>query len=77
MGPAILEADWDKEAGAWVADSDEVPGLTTEAGTVEALIAKLKPMIPELLELNGVPRQGEVAFEVLIRRFDTAQRAVA
>ena len=77
MGPAILEADWDKEAWAWIADNDEVPGLTTEAETVEALIAKLKPMIPELLELNGVPRQGEVAFEVLVRRFDTAQRAVA
>ena len=34
-------------------------------------------MIPELLELNGVPREAEVAFEVLIRRVDTAQRAVA
>ena len=77
MGPAILEADWDEEARVWVADSDEVPGLTTEAEMVEALIAKLKPMIPGLLALNGVPRQGEVAFEVLIRRFDTAPRAVA
>jgi len=54
-----------------------VPGCAIEAETVEALIAKLKPMIPELLELNGVPRQGEAAFEVLIHRVDTAQGAVA
>jgi len=63
--------------GSPIATRCRVSGLATEAGTVEALIAKLKPMIPELLELKGVPRQGEVAFEVLIRRFDTAQRAVA
>ncbi len=44
---------------------------------VEALIAKLKQMIPELLELNGVPGQGEVAFEVLLRRFDTVERVAA
>ena len=73
----ILEADWDKEARVWVGDSDEVPSLTTEAETVEGLNAKLRPMIPELRQLDGVPRQGEVAFKVLIRRFATAQRAVA
>ena len=63
--------------GSLIATRCRVSGLATEAGTVEALIAKLKPMIPELLELNGVPRQGEVAFEVRVRRFDTAARAVA
>ena len=75
--PMLVRADWDDEAGVWVADSDEIPGLVTEAETVEALIAKLKQMIPELLELNGVPGQGEVAFEVLLRRFDTVERAAA
>ncbi len=75
--PLLVRADWDDEAGVWVADSDEIPGLVTEAETVEALFAKLKQMIPELLELNGVPGHGEVAFEVLLRRFDTVQRAAA
>jgi hypothetical protein len=42
------------EAKVWfVADSD-VPGLATEAPTVDDLLRKLKVMIPELRELNGV-----------------------
>jgi predicted RNase H-like HicB family nuclease len=50
-----VHADWDPEAGVWVATSDDVPGLATEAPTVEALTEKLRTMIPELLEANRWP----------------------
>jgi predicted RNase H-like HicB family nuclease len=49
-----VTAFWDEEAKVWVAESDEVPGLATEATTLEALVEKLKIMIPELLDLNGM-----------------------
>jgi predicted RNase H-like HicB family nuclease len=61
----LVRVDWDPEAKVWVADSDDVPGLATEAETVDALMAKLEVMIPELLELNGWPDQDEVPFELL------------
>jgi predicted RNase H-like HicB family nuclease len=32
-----VRADWDPEAGVWVATSESVPGLATEAATIEAL----------------------------------------
>ena len=48
-----VHAEWDAEAKVWVATSDDVPGLITEAATVEALTEKLVVMIPELLEANG------------------------
>lgn len=48
-----VHADWDSEAGVWVATSDDIPGLATEADTVEALINKLEYMIPELFEANS------------------------
>ena len=51
--PLYVHADWDAEAGVWVATSNDVPGLATEADTVEALVAKLETMIPELLTANG------------------------
>ena len=44
-----VSAEWDPEAKVWVATSDDVPGLITEAETVEALAEKLSVMIPELL----------------------------
>jgi predicted RNase H-like HicB family nuclease len=48
-----VTAFWDKEASVWVAESTDVPGLITEAATLEALSTKLETMIPELLEANG------------------------
>ncbi len=49
----LIRAFWDGEAGAWVAESDDVPGLVAEAPTPGELEAKLKVLVPELLELNA------------------------
>ena len=51
-----VSASWDDEAKVWVAESDDVQGLVTEADTLDALLAKLRVLIPELLEENGVWR---------------------
>jgi hypothetical protein len=48
-----VNAEWDPEAKVWVATSNDVPGLITEADTVEALTEKLSVMVPELLQANG------------------------
>ncbi len=50
----VIHAEWDGSARVWVATSDDVPGLATEAATAEELIKKLQRMIPELLALNKV-----------------------
>jgi predicted RNase H-like HicB family nuclease len=68
----FIRAEWDEEAGVWVATSDDVPGLATEAETMEALSAKLDTMVPELLEANGCLHSGEVPFELLARKFSIA-----
>jgi predicted RNase H-like HicB family nuclease len=70
----FVRAEWDEEAEVWVATSDDVPGLATEADTTEALVEKLKVLIPELLEANGESDLGDVPFELLARRFETARR---
>ncbi len=70
----FVRAEWDAEAGVWVATSDDVPGLATEAETMEALSAKLDAMIPELLDANGYPDGSEVSFELLARKFSVAHR---
>jgi predicted RNase H-like HicB family nuclease len=70
--PFFIRAEWDEEARVWVATSEDVPGLATEAETVEDLVEKLRGMIPELLEANGISLDQEVPFEVLSRRFESA-----
>ena len=77
MKALFIRAEWDEEAEVWVATSDDVPGLVTEADTAEALLAKLRILIPELLEANGYPSSGSVPFELFTRRFDVASRYAA
>jgi len=50
----VVRAVWDHEASVWVATSDDVPGLVTEADNAEELIRKLQVMIPDLLQANGL-----------------------
>jgi hypothetical protein len=52
--PVIVHADWDPEASVWVATSQDVRGLVTEAESIEILRTKLPGMILDLLEENGV-----------------------
>jgi len=72
--PLFIRAEWDDEAMVWVATSDDVPGLATEAVTLEDLIKKLKVMIPELLMANNTVVEDEVPFEIITRRFELTQR---
>ena len=73
-----VEAFWDSEAGVWVAESEDVPGLVTEADTIEALTAKLREMIPELLLVNNIVAAeyaGNIAFELVSHRQESIQVA--
>jgi predicted RNase H-like HicB family nuclease len=72
-----VTAEWDSEAAVWVAESEDVPGLVTEAENLEALVAKLRTLIPELLEANGAlpPTGDEFPFRLIAR--DRAHRHAA
>jgi predicted RNase H-like HicB family nuclease len=80
MGSSIyhVQADWDPEAEVWVATSDDVPGLATEAATIEILTEKLRTMIPELLEANQLLAGGQpdaIAFELTSHRQEKVRLA--
>lgn len=49
----IVRADWDAEAGVWVATSADIDGLSIEAESLEELSLKLAPALADLIELNG------------------------
>ena len=69
-----IKAMWDTEAGMWIASSEEVPGLCTEAETLEILIKKLKTIVPELLQANSVafpPHQ--LSFHIVSERTEMVE----
>ena len=57
-------ARWDSEAGVWVAESEDIPGLVAEADSPNNLARKLKILVPELLELNGVSAPRPAKYHV-------------
>ena len=71
MKCSTVEPIWYDKASVWVATSDDIPGLATEAETVEALTTKLKVIIPELLECSGKPATS-IPFHLHTHRHDIA-----
>jgi predicted RNase H-like HicB family nuclease len=71
-----IQADWDPEAEVWVASSEDVPGLATEAETLEALTEKLRVIVPELLEANQRhPGSSTISLELTSHRHELVQMA--
>jgi hypothetical protein len=75
--PLVVYATWDDQASVWVATSDDVPGLATEADNLNVLVDKLKRMIPELLDANGYADGDEVPFRLQSELTTTAYRHAA
>src|SRR5579859_403953 len=61
-----IDAVWDDDAEVWVAESNDVPGLITEADSRTHLIEKLAVLIPELLELNKHPFNPHEDIEIVL-----------
>ncbi len=66
-----IRAQWDGEAGVWVAESEDVPGLVAEADSPNVLAHKLRTLIPELLKLNGAAGDRTASFHVLYQHEDS------
>ena len=52
MKTHFVHCEWDDDAKVWYVAHSTVPGLATEATGPDDMLAKLRFLIPELLELN-------------------------
>ena len=53
-----VQATYDPKAGVWWAESEDLPGLVSEAPTLDALVDRVMAVAGELLEANGTPAAG-------------------
>lgn len=60
----LVQAEWDGEAGVWVATSDDVPGLVVEHADFGKLGAMVIELVPILLAENGRLPEGHGGFDV-------------
>lgn len=59
-----VKAEWDGEAGVWVATSDDVPGLVAEHRDFGQLERMVLELVPVLLAENGMLPEGHGAFDL-------------
>jgi hypothetical protein len=52
MSEYTVLLNWDDEAYVWLASSEDVPGLALEAGSLDALMERVKYTVPDLLDLK-------------------------
>jgi predicted RNase H-like HicB family nuclease len=57
-----VQVSYDPEARVWWAESDDLPGLVSEAPTLDALIDRVTAVAGELLSANGAA-PGVVSLE--------------
>ncbi|HEX5339394.1 MAG TPA: DUF1902 domain-containing protein [Gammaproteobacteria bacterium] len=63
---------WDGESQMWYVAESTVPGLATEAVTPDQMLAKLRIMIPELLQANGqVQDDMDVPIDLLCQQHES------
>jgi predicted RNase H-like HicB family nuclease len=72
----VITANWDSEAGVWIAESDDIPGFVAEAESLNVLKAKIRTLVPELLELNVGLERKQTSVRVTVRAHVEEEAAV-
>ncbi len=73
----LVTANWDSEAGAWVAESGDIPSLVAEAESLNVLMEKIRALAPEPLGLNGGLERGQKSAKVIVRAHFEQEAAVS
>jgi predicted RNase H-like HicB family nuclease len=70
----VVRATWDSEVNVWVAESSDLPGLITEAASLDALDAKLPGLIMDLLNIDDA--DDSVDFDIPVEVIASFSRRV-
>ncbi len=62
----------DPETGHWWAESDDLPGLVSEAATLDALCDRVVAVVPDLLRASGYTGPGITLAFVAERQVEMA-----
>lgn len=63
-----VRASWDSEAGAWIAVSDDLPGLAIQHRELEQVMEILLDVGPDLVASNLKLDPADVSFHLIAER---------
>ena len=65
---------WDSESDRWYTKTDDVPGMSLESGSLDALIEKVRLIAPDMLEMN-CQYVGPIHFTFVAEKEETIRAA--
>lgn len=67
---------WDKDTSVWIATStdEDISGLILESDSLDALIERIKIVVPELIELNEKQNQTTINIVFDMKRCHETKR---
>jgi predicted RNase H-like HicB family nuclease len=71
---AVVRLAWDEEAKVWYIEESDIPGLVTEADTLEELRKKVPIIIQDLLE-DESDRPDEIEIDFIAYAHDRVRIA--
>jgi Domain of unknown function (DUF1902) len=72
--------DFDQEADVWFVRETTLPGLRTEADTLDELVAKLRTVVPDLLAAirgSELASDADIPFDVILHTKTQAHQPAA
>lgn len=60
----LVKFEYDSEAGVWIATGENVTGLILESESLDKLIERVLDVVPELVELNNLPKYSMINFSM-------------
>jgi hypothetical protein len=76
IGDYVVHANWDADSRTWWTDGEDIPGLTVQADTFEALVEVVLELAPDLLHENAaVPSGLSVNITIIAERQTTCTAA--
>ena len=61
---------WDNETDRWYTKTNDVPGMSLDSGSFDALIEKIRMIAPDMLEAN-LGYLGPINFDFIAERKET------
>ncbi len=71
----VVRAYWDAEASCYWAESEDIPGLVSEAATFDELVQKVLDIAPVLLELNDRHDGEDLPIHIMADRLEMVRIA--
>lgn len=71
MKEITIQVEWNEESAAWLASSDDVPGLIVESASYQELIEIIEDLLPDFVDSSAQIEQKAIPYQLISHHLAT------